>query len=188
MKKEQYKFCIDFYELCDRYLINEKKLEDSDEWKNEQVRLKFFRKLKKELENLLDEGNIVKNADIVITDDFYYAYDLAEMLHTYIDCIPEDKTYLLMELFTFLKKYKTKIEEKDSLNEWQIFINSDEKKITKNDYNIKKIKRKIIELLILTGAITAGALFAQTETCQKMFDKVTEIVDDDKPLTLERKK
>ena len=40
MKKEQYKFCIDFYELSVKYLGARKSLDDTGEWEKEQIKLK----------------------------------------------------------------------------------------------------------------------------------------------------
>ena len=151
MKKEQYEFCLSFYEICNKYL-NAKK-------------------------------------DHIILDDFYDAYDLAQMLHTYIDCIPETKIYLLRELFTFLNKYKNKVEENDYLPIWQkkIIIENNKENLNKVIENTK-LKRKIMIVLLLTGAITTSAFFSQTKTCQKIIDNLTEFFTEDDSLKLERKK
>ena len=190
MKKEQYEFCINFYKICDKYLKMKNELEIKDEWQDEQVKIYFFKKLKTELEVILLASEKIKNSSAIITDDFYYACDLALMLHTYIDCIPENKVYLLMELFTFLNKYKTKIDEKDYVNKWQMKIETEkEKENNKENPNIKIIKRKIITILLLTGAISAGAFLAQTKTCQKIIDNVYNIfLDDEQDLTLKKTK
>ena len=188
MKKEQYEFCLFFYDICNRYLNEDLKKELNNE-EVEEKNIRFFKKLKLELEKLLYKGDIIKEADVIITNEFYDAYDLALMLHTYIDCIPEEKVYLLKELFTFLKKYKIKIEENDYLTIWQEKIKTEEKKENlSNIIKTTKLKRKIIIALLLTGAITTSAVFIESKTCQKIIDNITEFFSEEDVLNLELKK
>ena len=188
MKKEQYEFCVSFYEICNKYLKENNNINKKDNYENNQIKIRLFKKLKLELEELLNKGKIINQSDIVTVEDFYDAYDLAQMLHTYIDCIPEHKVYLLKELFTFLNKYKNKVEENDYLTLWQTKIKIEEKKDNLNKVIINtKIKRKIIITLILSGAITTGAIFSQTKKCQKIIDNLNDFfIEED--LKLERKK
>ena len=188
MKKEQYEFCLNFYKICKQYLQEDIDIK-KDNYETDQVKIKLFKKLKKELEELLSKGDLIRQNDVIILDDFYDAYDLAQMLHTYIDCIPEHKVYLLRELFTFLKKYKNKIDDNEYLNLWQTKIMLEEKKENLNKVIVNtRLKRKIIITLILTGTITTGAFFSQTKTCQKIINNINEFFNDDEQLSLERKK
>ena len=180
LKKEQYEFCLAFYEICNRYLEDKDRITEEDE----QKRIEFFKKLKMELEGLLDKGKIINDSNNIITNDFNYAYDLVMMLHTYINCIPENKTYLLMELFTFMKKYKTKVEDNNYLEVWENNMKLKDSASINNDYYLKKLKRKIIIILILAGAITTGAIVSQTDSFQNMINNF----NDEETLILERKK
>ena len=111
------------------------------------------------------------------------------MLHTYIDCIPEEKVYLLKELFTFLKKYKIKIEENDYLTIWQEKIKTEEKKENlSNIIKTTKLKRKIIIALLLTGAITTSAVFMESKTCQKIINNISDFFSEEDVFKLELKK
>ncbi len=171
MRIEQYKFCLDFYYLCDKYLKREKELNGKDDIE----RIKFFRELKFELEQLLIKGKNINNINVLINHDFYYAYDLIEMLYTYIDSIPENKNYLLIEVFAFISKYTSKIEENNSLLKWKSIVNNKE---VEND--LKKIKRKLIEILLITGLASVISFTYNQMTLQDN--------EDPKIFTLEKKK
>ncbi len=189
MKKEQYEFCISFYEICNKYLKEDIIIVKKDEYETDQTKIRLFKNLKLELEELLAKGDLIKQKDVIILDDFYDAYDLALMLHTYLDCIPENKIYLLRELFTFLNKYKNKVEENDYLSIWDKKIAKENNLVKiRESKEYKKLKKRLIAILILSGAIGSSIIFYQSKVGEQIINNISEFFSEDESLVLERKK